>query len=269
LVARLSGEELVPIEKPDAPGKPSRPGGNPDFVFVDSEGGRYVVEITRLLRPAVLDLEHHALRDVVAELGPVVPGVYLLEIDYDRWKDGINRDDSTRIRTILGNQLSPGTMPDSLVVLDGIEITKIGDNGSALIPWLDTDDPWDLGPGDPRWNELCADFRTIVAEANRKFTGFRGRRILLLDVALAPIDVELHGLNVGGREPPMLAWLTTGSVDRDNVDEIYLEPGVRVWRNLNDGPSSQVRRRVLTGHRYLNQPRGFYLRLWPPPTRII
>jgi len=130
-------------------------------------------------------------------------------------------------------------------------------------------DPWDLGPGDARWEEMRAAFQAIVSEANQKFVGYSPRRLLLVDVALSYVDVELHAFDLRGREAPMLEWLLEPSLDRSNIDEIYLEPGVAVWRTPPGEDVGKVRRRALTAHRYIDAPRGSYVRLWPPRPRWV
>ncbi len=267
---RLSREDLVPSDKPDAPGRTSRPGGDPDYVFVDSTGQRYVIEVTRLLAPGIRRLEHRVIEDVTDALSAHLPGTYTLTIDYDRWSGRVPEPVASRsILLLVQEHLTRGTLPDSLIVYPGIEVRKISDEGHALVPWLEMDDPWDLGPGDPRWEALARAFQKLIAEANTKFKGHTGRRILIVDISLSLLDDELHACDIGGRPAPMLEWLTEGKAERENVDEIYLEPGVRVWRAQAGKKISESRRRVLTGHKYLEEPRGFYVKLWPPPSSLL
>jgi len=79
LMRWITHEDLAPIDKPDCT-QPSRPGGNPDFVFEDSGKRRYVLELTRLLTPKLRSLENAVAAQVCAPLEHIIPGTYGLHI---------------------------------------------------------------------------------------------------------------------------------------------------------------------------------------------
>jgi hypothetical protein len=64
---RLNGEDTVLKCKPDALGRPTRQGGQPDFIFEDGTGRRYVIELTRLLDPRLRKIEQY-LKNTSANL---------------------------------------------------------------------------------------------------------------------------------------------------------------------------------------------------------
>ena len=267
LVARLSGVDQGPTDKPDAPGRPSRRGGRPDYEF---GGGEMYVEVTSLLRPGVRRLEDRLRKQISAPVGPRLTGIYILHADLDVWESkSRDRRELAMLRETIEMWLTRDPLPVRAALGEGVEISRAREDGGELVPWVERSDPWNIGMDDSRWLEIEATFKDVVAESNRKFADYSGRRVLLIDVSLVLIDSDIHARDFLNPTAPIAAWLENSTVLRENVDEIYLEPGMPVWRPATGQRIDRHRLRVLTGHRYLHWPRGFYVRVWPAPRQLI
>lgn len=246
------GAPLTLCGKPDAPGKPSRPGGSPDYVYEDPSGQRYVVEATRVLNPETRALESFLKRHVCERLASVVQGRWVLEYEMETFSERrpSKHEAADWVATIEHQSGQSGGM---LTLGPGVTARRVGTEGTGVVPWIEA-------PRLPvRLSEADAlRFQThvsgILTEAATKFAGYEGQRLLLIDISQAGLDWEFHVLPSRDGPGPVLTWVQ--SVPPSNLDAVYLDTGVRVWH-----PPSM--RRVVSGHRFIDKATAFYIRVWP------
>ncbi|MDQ6883726.1 MAG: hypothetical protein M3077_05740 [Candidatus Dormibacteraeota bacterium] len=274
LLHALTGEDLAPVDKPDAAGMPWTPGKKPDFEFAPTAGMRCFVEVTRLLPPTLRQVEDFAKEHIGRPLAGVLPGSFFLWVYLDSLSrkgippehaQGIVRDIVLRVRH------GKGVVPRSFEPVTGYRVERFDDSGSRLIPMvLAADLPYDLGAHDPRAIELRSLFVKTVLEASEKFRSRAGRHILLIDISQTGLDAEIHVMAPGMSPSLMTTWTDDLPAQASSVQEIYVEPGISVWVSSDPRANPftpQVK--IRAGTRYSDEPRGFYLRLRPQPTRPV
>lgn len=255
LVSGIAGERLQPDRCLDGPSAiPGR--RNPDVGFTDSQGNEYIVEVTRLLSPRLLEVYAFALDKISRVISPALSGLYVLNFRVDALPPPgvIPRGDVVPIIAAVEDALKRGSLPTPFEPLDGYEIKKLDDTGAWLEPFLLAED---VQPSDDRALALQRQLESVVAEADQKLEGYPGRRILLVDIGQAGLDAEFHSLELGGIKPLLAHWTDALGAKWPNVQEIYLQPGVPVWTAAGLSIRSPTR--------YTGEPRGFHIRMRPTP----
>lgn len=247
-------EHLSPIDEPDC-SQPSRPGGHPDFIFRDSKGHEYVLELTRLLPRELRELEKFVQDNICTPLDNEMPGTYVLEVPADPLGRGrVTPEVARRCLEEIHALAQNATLAQTQQLGAGFILSKVRDDGSKLVPWIAVQElAFDLAPDDPMAKGLAKEFEKVVCEANSKFSGYRGTRTLVISLSQSALDWEFHSRHFKDGKGIMLTWVESISYGLDNVDFIYLDPSVRVWRG---------ERRVLAGHKYVDARPGHYIPLW-------
>lgn len=261
LVRWLTGSDGTLISTPDAPSRPTRPGGQPDAVLKDVSGKCYVVEVGRLLPPAVRNIDAFATRCIASPLEGKLPGTFTLTIDISKLVSG--KLEPGQADTVVGevNQfLRAGSLQDSQILAGGFTFTKVLPEGSRLVPQI-------VGPSiahnvtedDPSIADLKDFFDRQIAEADSKLRGWKGNRILLMDIGQSGLHWEFHAQKFKGGQGILLTWAAFKCPNTQNLDFIFLEPGVPVWQvSTESGQGPQI----YAGTKWVDKPLGFYPLLW-------
>lgn len=253
----VTKEELTPIDKPDYM-RPSRPGGHPDYVFRDSGGQEYVLEVTRLLTPELRQLEQFVGNHICRAAESYLMGTYILRI---RLADprGKGRIDPTIARSTVQEIMKlvqDGNLQTTQVLSSGFTLIKVRDDGNRVVPWVTaTELPFDLADDQPVAKDLEREFHRLILEADSKFRGYSGTRVLLINTSQSGLNLEFHAQRFRDSQGVMLTWVQNTPLVSTNIDSICLEPGVNVW----EAGSNE---RVLAGHKYTESRAGYYVELW-------
>lgn len=245
------GAPLTLSCKPDAPGKQSRPGGSPDYVYENPSGQRYVVEATRLIDPRVRQVEQFLKSQVCEPLASVVPGRWMLQFEMGACSENPSKQEAADWIAAAAKQCDRAVGLHALA--PGVTLKCFDRAGTGVIPVIEVPElpvhlPYAGG------GTLQTELARILTEATRKFAGYKGERLLLIDISQTGLDWEFHAMPSRDGPGPVLTWVQSASPS--NVDEVYLDTGVRVWH-----PPSM--RRVVTGHRFIDRATAVYVRAWP------
>ena len=110
--------------------------------------------------------------------------------------------------------------------------------------YLDNDCPW---------KELRVAFEVLVEEADLKFRDYDPYRLLLIAISQSGLDLEFHAGRFKDGKSILLTWMDALCERINNIDAIFLEPGVNVW--LAGG-------KVMAGHKYMESKAGHCPELW-------
>ena len=255
LMRWITHETLAPIDKPDC-SQPSRPGGNPDFVFEDSRKRRYVLELTRLLTPKLRSLENTVAAQVCAPLEHLIPGTYGLHIHLTdplgrgKIAPEVLKQTAEEILRILKD----GTLQDTQQLSAGFILWKARSEGSKLVPWVTSPElPFDLTDAHPIAKELRSTFEELIEEADLKFRGYDPYRLLLVATPQSGLDLEFHAKKSKDAKGILLTWMDGLCRRILNIDAIFLEPGINI-RSAGG--------KVMAGHKYVDSRAGYYPELW-------
>ena len=255
LMRWITREDLTPIEKPDCD-QPSRPGGNPDFIFEDSKKHRYVIELTQLLTPSLRKLEYTVVQQVCAPVAHLVPGTYGLHIHLNdplgrgKIAPKVLKKTAEEVLKILKN----GTLQDIQQLSTGFSLWKARSEGNKIVPWITSPDlPFDLTDAHPAAKELRSSFETLIEEADSKFRGYDPYRLLLVATLQSGLDLEFHAGKFRDGKGILLTWIDALCQQILNIDAIFLEPGINV---------RSVGGKVMAGHKYIERKSGHYRELW-------
>jgi hypothetical protein len=204
----------------------------------------------------------------------VLPGSFFLWFSLDSLsKKGIL---AANAEAIVGDIVArlrqcQGMLPQTFQPIAGYTVERFDESGSRLIPMvLAADLPHDLAAHDQRVMALRSLFVKTVLEASEKFQSCGGRTILLLDTSQTGLDVQLHVMAPGRSPSLMTIWTDDLRPTAASVQEIYVEPGMNVWKGLEAGTDPYAPQvKIRAGTRYTDQARGFYVRLRPHPTRPV
>ncbi len=255
LMRWITREDLAPIDRPDQSQR-SRPGGHPDFVFEDSKKHRYVLELTRLLAPELRRLEDTVAAQVCAPVEHLCPGTYALHIQLT---DPLGRGwiaPEVLKQTVqeITKILKSGTLQNTQELSTGFVLWKARDEGHRLVPWVTSPKlPFDLTDAHPVAKELRAVFERLVEEADLKFRGYDPYRLLLIATSQSGLDLEFHAERFKDGKGILLTWMDSLCERINNIDAIFLEPGVNVW---------SAGGKVMAGHKYIESKAGHYPELW-------
>lgn len=255
LMRWITREDLAPIDRPDQSQR-SRPGGHPDFVFEDSKKHRYVLELTRLLAPELRTLEDTVAAQVCAPVEHLFPGTYALHIKltHPLGKGWIAPEVLKQTVQEITKILKSGTLRNTQELSTGFVLWKARDEGNRLVPWVTSPKlPFDLTDAHPVAKELRAVFERLVEEADLKFRGYDPYRLLLIATSQSGLDLEFHAGRFKDGKGILLTWMDALCERINNIDAIFLEPGVNVW---------SAGGKVMAGHKYVESKAGHYLELW-------
>jgi hypothetical protein len=230
-------------------------------VFQDTSGNPYVVEVGRLLTPQVRGLEAFLLRNVTNPLSGKLTGTFTLEVDSTQLNAGrLDSDTAALIVKEVEALMDSGKLQDSQALCGKFPFTKVIPTGHRVVPWvLGPSVACDIPAGDPSVAGLERFFESQVLEADRKLRGWQGNRILLMDIGQSGLSEEFHAVRFKDSQGVLLTWAESVCPQTQNLDFIFLEPGVRVWQA---SASSGERPQIYTGTKYVDKPRGFYIPLW-------
>lgn len=258
------GADCNLVDTPDAPGRATREGGNPDAVFQDPSGNRYVVEVGRLLTPQVRQLEAFLLHQVANPLSAHVPGTFTLGVDLTQLNGGRLAPDTAALMVKeVESLMDSGKLQDSQALCGKFPFTKVIPTGHRVVPWvLGPSVACDIPTGHPSVAGLERFFERQVLEADRKLRGYQGNRILLMDIGQSGLSEVFHAMRFKDSQGVLLTWAESVCPQTQNLDFIFLELGVPVWQA---SASSGKRPQVYAGTKYVDRPRGFYVPLWRRP----
>lgn len=264
LVRWLTGQTCKLIATPDAPGNESRPGGNPEAVVEDISGERYVVEVKRLLTPEIRALEDFVNQRIAGLLNGMLLGTFTLTIQMVGHRLGkLDRDTAASVVQEVRSLISSGRLQDSQILSSGFPLDKVHPEGNRIVPFIVGPSlPHDLKKGDPVVDKVQRLFEEQVRKADRKFAGWQGNRIFLMDTGQSGLDVEFHAQEFKDGQGILLAWAEKVCRQTEFLDFFLLEPGVHVWQvssSSGEGPQ------IYAGTKWVDQPRGFYIPLWRRP----
>ncbi len=251
----ITHEDLTPIDKPDQSQR-SRMGGHPDFVFEDSRKRRYALELTRLLNPELRGLENSLAAQVCAPVERLLPGTFGLHIQLT---DPLGRGRTApevlkKTEQEIAKILKDGTLQNTQQLTAGFVLWKARDEGNRLVPWLTSPElPFDLTDAHPVAKYLRAAFEKLVEEADLKFRGYDPFRLLLIATSQSGLDLEFHARRFKDGKGILLTWMDTLCEQINNIDAIFLDPGVNVW---------SAGGKVMAGHKYIESKAGYYRELW-------
>jgi hypothetical protein len=255
LMRWITHEDLDPIDKPDC-SRPSRRGGNPDFVFEDSKKNKYVLELTRLLTPELRGLENTVAVKVCTPVEYLIPGTYILHIHLT---DPLGRG-KVALKVLKQTEeeilriLKDGTLKDSQQLSVGFVLRKVKSEGNKLVPWITSPQlRFDLTDAHPIAKELRSAFEELIKEADLKFRGYDPHRLLLIATSQSGLDLGFHAGKSKDGKGILLTWMDTLYHRILNIDAIFLEPGINVrsWGG-----------KVMAGHKYIESKAGYYPELW-------
>ncbi len=251
----ITHETLVPIDKPDC-SQPSRPGGNPDFIFQDSRKRKYVLEVTRLLTSKLRNLENTVAAQVCAPVEYQIPGTYGLHIHLTDplGRGKIAPEVLKQTAEEISRILKDGTLQDTQQLSAGFILWKARSEGSKLVPWITSPElPFDLTDAHPIAKELRSVFEKLIEEGDLKFRGYDPYRLLLINTSQSGLDLKFHAGRFKDGKGILLTWMDTLCQRILNIDAIFLEPGINV-RSAGG--------KVMAGHKYVESKSGHYLELW-------
>lgn len=256
----VTKEELAPIDKPDCT-RPSRLGGHPDYIFRDSEGQEYVLEVTRLLTPELRQLEQFAANRICRAVERYLTGTYILHIGLadPRGKGKIGPTIARSIVQQIMKLVQDDNLQGTQALSTGFAISKVRDDGRRVVPWVTAPElPFDLATDQPVAKDLEGEFDRLLLEADSKFREYGGIRVLLVNASQSGLNLEFHAQRFRASQGVMLIWVQEASLVTTNIDSICLEPGVNVWE-------AGTGERVLAGHKYIESRAGYYVELWHRP----
>lgn len=133
----VTREDLSPIDEPDCT-HPSRPGGHPDYIFRDSGGREYILELTRLLAPELRELEQFTIDRICVAVQSGLPGTYILHIRLGdaRGRGRIDRTVADSIVQEIIGLVKGGGLGQSHRLRTGFMLTRVRDDGNRLVPWI-------------------------------------------------------------------------------------------------------------------------------------
>lgn len=230
----------------------------PDFKCYDLKGHSIVLEITRWLPSSLRRFENYLSKQIAHPLDGKLQGTYSLVVDSQAFPSlHMGRQTVQAIHNSIHALISNNPSASNSNLLNGIAIKKVRYDGSRLIPWITRhDEPLSLTEASGEGKELYEELRKIFAEADKKFQGFSYPRILLLTgTAQNGVDPQLHCEDFQDGPGIVTRWCRELCHRYPNLDYVYLDPGVRVWKADDFA-------QVLTGTKYTEEWAGYFKLLW-------
>jgi hypothetical protein len=126
-------------------------------------------------------------------------------------------------------------------------LTKISNSGNRLVVQVVAKNPRLM-------RSLKALLEAILSKAERKFYRYRGVRVLLLNVEQSGLDLDYHARQSKYSEGIIRHWIQERIEVSTRIDYICVAQGMRVWHGADT--------RILTGHKYVDQPYPSYEEVW-------
>ncbi|MDD4984211.1 MAG: hypothetical protein PHQ43_00280 [Dehalococcoidales bacterium] len=230
----------------------------PEFAFYYPSGQRYTIELTSWLTPELKMLRSFLQAKVADPLFGSLPGTFALYIPFEKLSNGrVTKTQAAQlvseIMQICNLNTFPGMKPLSLGSL-----SKVRDEGRKLVPVITCAETVYLDEASQSTNELKEELSEILREAQGKFRGYRGMRVLVLDISQNGLDIDYHA-GISKEGPGIVCqWINSMLTTITPIHYICLSQGMRVW-------GGNGFRRMLTGHKYEGQTAPNYKEVWRKP----
>lgn len=230
---------------------------HPDLKYEDDAGNQVVMECTRLMPPDVRRLEASIKRNVVAHITRTVPGTYCLECVVDPIGRGcVSAAIAAQVVSEINGLVLSGVLGETHYLSGAFCFRNVVEDGNRIVPWLVADPlPLDLRLDDPMAIVLQGVFHRGVSEAEAKFEGYTGTRVLLFSTGQSGLDIDFHAERFRDGQGLMLTWAEIEMEGVKNIDYIYLDPESSL-------KSADTGMNVFTGHRYVDRPGAWFKKLW-------
>lgn len=229
----------------------------PDYAFYFGHGVRYTVELERWLPPNVRRLESQANQRVSKILEQKLPGIFIWSLPIELFPDGEITPNAAKvvvseIRSLALELATFNTQPLSLGIL-----TKISNSGNKLVVQVMGKEPLNVARYPRLMRSLKVLLEEILAKAEKKFYRYRGVRVLLLSVEQSGLDLDYHARRSKYSEGIIRRWIQERIGTLTRIDYVCVAQGIRVWHGADT--------RILTGHKYVDQPQPSYEEVWRRP----
>jgi hypothetical protein len=205
---------------------------------------------------ASLVREREALQRVLERNSTDMPSVNEFCQLISNGLDSVTFEEKRQILRLLNieGRVKDGTLQNTQQLSTGVVLWKARDEGNRLVPWVTAPKlPFDLTDAHPVAKELRLAFEALVEEADLKFRGYDPYRLLLIATSQSGLDLEFHAGRFKDGKGTLLAWMDALCERINNIDAIFLEPGVNVW---------SAEGKVMAGHKYIESKAGHYPELW-------
>jgi len=229
----------------------------PDYAFYFNHGLRYTIELERWLPRNVRQLENQAKQLVSGALGHKVKGTFIWTLPIEQFPNGeikpkIAEEVISEIRFLAPKLTSYNS--ESLAVG---KLTKTSGLGNRLVVQVVGIESVNIAKNPRLMRSLKVILKTMMEKAERKFYRYRGVRVLLLDVGQSGLDLDYHAKRSKYSEGIIRRWIRERIDTSTRIDYICIAQGMRVWYGADT--------RVLTGHKYVDQPYPNYEEVWHRP----
>jgi hypothetical protein len=226
----------------------------PDYAIYYGKGIRYTIELERWLPLEVRKLEDQACKIQSRILSKKLPGIFIWYIPIELAPDWnlLTLTAKSAMQEIKGSiQTLPvsGSHPLSLGTL-----VKVSDSGSKLVIEVLRKEPLNFARHPRLMHSLKATLNQILTKGEKKFYKYRGARVLLLNVEQSGIDLDYHARPSKYSEGVVRRWVKERIKSPTKIDYVCLAQGMRVWHGVDV--------RILTGHKYVDQPHPNYEEVW-------
>jgi len=229
----------------------------PDFSIYYNNGVRYTLEIERWQSPDVRRLENKANRDVTRNISKKLKGTFIWSLPFDSLTEGFLPSSlalkiCSEILTYAPNLSVSHSHPLSLG-----NLMKVYNSGNRLVVQITAKEVINIATYPHLMNSLKNKLGQILTKAEKKFYRYRGVRVLLLIVKQSRLDVDYHANSSKYSIGIIRKWLENSLTQSTRLDYIYIGQGMRVWDSALN--------RILTGHKYVDQPHPHYVEAWRKP----
>lgn len=229
----------------------------PDYAFYYGNGVRYTVELERWLPPNIRRLEDQANQRVSRILDQELPGIFMWSLPIELVPDGkliptLAKAVISEIRSSVSKLTTSNFQSLSLG-----KLTKMSSSGSRLIVEVLRKEPVNIARHPHLMRSLKALLGEILAKGEKKFYGYRGVRVLLLSIEQSGLDLDYHARRSKYSEGIIRRWIQERIKLSTRIDYVCAAQGVRVWQGADI--------RIMTGHKYVDQPHPSYEEVWHRP----
>ncbi|MBN2463742.1 MAG: hypothetical protein JXB43_09125 [Dehalococcoidia bacterium] len=228
----------------------------PEFAFCYPSGQRYTLELTRWLTPELKRLQNFLEKNIAKPLRKNLQGTFVLSIPRGIQ---ITKNQARNLVSEINQKINTSNIKVQTFSLSIGTFAKVRDNGQKLVSTItDPELPAYLDENDEKVEILRSELIRILDETQHKFRHYRSIRVLLLNISQNGLDIGYHA-GISKEGPGIIKrWLSKLLQSSTAIDYICLNPGIPVW----DGGSGD---RILTGHKYENQPPSYYEEVWHRP----
>lgn len=230
----------------------------PDYAFYYNHGLKYAIELERWLPPNVRRLEAQAQRHVSRILRQLIPGTFVWSLPLDLFPNGDLP--SSVARTIVSEikSLAPNLSVFQSQPLSSGTLTLIASSGNRLVVEITAIEPVNIARNPRLMRSLKNVLEKILSKSERKFYKYHGIRVLLLSIEQSGLDIDYHATRSKYSQGIIRRWLQERIGQSTKIDYICVGQGMRVWNAAGT--------RLLTGHKYVDQPMPNYKEVWRRPS---